>query len=409
VVVFFALVPDRLPRLATALAAGAGCVVVMVALLQRAGVRDALNGPAPAGQRHSMLLVLVLACVAVALLQLGITLLVRHGTRPRWLTVSRRDARIVAGVALGTVAVAVVVLIVAGVDHRLWTQFKEPNPPSGNQYLRLLSIGGSHRYQYWNAATSAFDSQPFHGIGPGTFEFYWAQHNSLSEFVRNAHSLYIETMADLGIVGLLLIAGLVVFVLVAGGVRALQGEPQARLPVAAAVAGFAAFAAAAAFDWVWQIGVIPIIALLLAAVALGSYAEGDRIGARMRTRVVLGLSAIPALWAIAVPVAMTIALRSSQSETVHKNYRSALSDAATAQRLEPGAASPRLQKALILEQLGDISGASRAISEAEAQESTNWRIWLVASRIATESGDARLALADYRHAKLLNPTSPIFQ
>jgi Flp pilus assembly protein TadD len=126
------------------------------------------------------------------------------------------------------------------------------------------------------------------------------------------------------------------------------------------------------------------------------------------TRVALAVAALAALWAIIVPLASTVALRSSQSNARAGRFAAALSDTATAQRIEPGAASPHLQRALILEQLNDISGASAAIAQAQAREPTNWRIWLVASRIATEAGNPRLALTAYRRARSLNPTSPIF-
>ena len=163
-----------------------------------------------------MLAIVLLACAGVALVQAGITLGVRHGVWPEWLVVPRRRARIAVAVALAVVVAVVIAGIAAGVDHRLWQQFKQPNPPvGGNPYSRLLSISGSHRYQYWVAAIHAFESSPWKGIGPGTFEFYWAQHNSLGEFVVNAHSLYVETLAELGIVGLLLVGGLVLFVLAA--------------------------------------------------------------------------------------------------------------------------------------------------------------------------------------------------
>jgi hypothetical protein len=411
-VVFFALSPDRLPRLATAAAAAAASVVVLVALSQRAGVRDSFKTVAPAGERHTMLLVLVLACAGVALAQLGITLAVRFGARPRWLAVSRRRASAFGALLFAAVLIGVVVVIASGADHRLWQQFKEVNPRSGGtQYSRLLSVAGSHRYQYWQAAVAAFHTNPWKGIGPGTFEFYWAQHNSLAEFVRNAHSLYIETLAELGIIGLALIGGFFAFVLGAGSTRAMRAPPPDRAMIATAVAGVAAFCAAAAFDWVWQIGAIPYIGLLLAAAALTGLPARDRIGSARRLlpmRIILAVGTILALWAIVVPLATAIAVRSSQAEAAKGNLRAALTDAATAQRLESSAATPRLERALILEQLGDVSGASQSIAQASAREPNNWRLWLVASRIATESNRPGVALADYRRARRLNPTSPIF-
>jgi hypothetical protein len=352
-------------------------------------------------------------CVLVGLAQAGLVLLAQSVKRPRWLRVSRRQSQVIAGVIAAVVLAVVVVGFAAGAASHLWTEFKEPNPPSttGNSYFRLLSVAGSHRYQYWQVAAHAFDAHPWDGIGPGTFQYYWAQHQTLGEYVQNAHSLWFETLAELGIVGLALIGGFFAFVLVAGTVRAFRSPPKIRLTIATAVATLAAFCAAAAFDWVWQIGVMPLIAMLLVAVTLGGD-DGGRSGSprsRLVTRAILAVAAILSLWAIAVPLASTLELRSSQRADLAGQFDNALIDAATAQNVEPDAASPRFQRALILEQLGDIKGASEVITGAEAREPTNWAIWLVASRLATESNRPRLALADYVRARSLNPTSPIFK
>lgn len=420
VVFFFALVPDRIPRLASALATVGASAVLMVALLHRPGVRNVLRGAAPAAQRHSLLVVLVLVVAAAGLLEIGISLATRHGTRPRWLVVSRSHARAIAGLLAAAVVAIVAAGFAAGTAQHLWHEFKQASGPAvGSSYVRLLSISGSHRYQYWVVAIHAFDTSPWKGIGPGTFRFYWAQHNSLHEYVLNAHSLYLETLAEAGIIGLALIGGFFVLALVEGSRRAMRAGAQARLPIATAVAGIAAFCAAASFDWVWQIGVMPMIAMLLVGAALSGEVSDSasggqglgRIGPRPRlhaSRLVIALGALPCLWAMIVPLASTVAIRSSQSAVLAGNFRSALADAATAQRIEPEAASPWLQRALILEQLGDVNGASQAIAQAGLRERTNWQIWLVASRIATEANQPGLALADYERARSLNPTSLIF-
>ena len=416
--VFFALMPDRLPRLGTALTAAGGSAIAVWALLRRAAVRDEFLAPGPAGQRHAVLAALVVASLGVGVTQAGITLVTRSCARARWVAISRNGARVVAAVIFAAVIAGVVALVATGADHRLWQEFKRPTAPaSSNQYRRLLSVAGSHRYQYWQVALHAFDAHPWKGIGPGTFEFYWSQHNSISEFVRNAHSLYIETLAELGIVGLTLIGGFVAVVLVGGSIRALRAPPQLRMPIATAVAAFAAFAAAASFDWVWQIGVIPVVAMLLAAVALAGGHEERSATLLPRsplrrypgTRLLLAGGFAAALVAIAVPLTSTIAVRSSQAAVRSGHYPAALKDALSAQRIEPSAATPRLQRALVLEQMGDLATALRAIDEAAVREPTNWRIWLVASRLAAETGHPQLALAEYRRARSLNPTSPLFR
>jgi hypothetical protein len=411
---FFALAPDRLPRLLTAGFAALASAAMMAGLLHRAALRDTLT-VAPAGQRHSMILITVAAAAAAGLLQVGFVIASRHLRRPRGLRFSRRGALGVGYLLLSALVVGIALLVATGAAQHLWNEFKRTTPPrAGNSYFRLLSVAGSHRYQYWQVAVHAFHTNPWKGIGPGTFQFYWAQHQTLGEFVRNAHSLWIETLAEAGIIGLALIGGFFAFTLVAGARRAARLPSELRLPVATAVAGVAAFCAAAAFDWVWQIGVIPLIAMLLVAVALGPvhHRESRRRaapGILNPTRLALAVGALAAVWAITVPLAATVAVRSSQSRARAGDFRAALSDAATAQRIAPGSASPRVQRALILEQLGDIRGASDAIAQAESREPTNWQIWLVASRIATEANRPARALADYKRARALNPTSPIFK
>jgi hypothetical protein len=409
VIAFLALAEDRLPRLVPVASTAVASTALMLALLDRPGLRNRLSGVAPSSQRSSMLAILVVVMLVSAAAQAGFTLMARRRARPSWLRFSRRGAQTVGGALLAGVAIAVVVLIATGTDHRLWTQFKEPSAPaSGNTYFRLLSVAGSHRYQYWQAAIHAFDMAPVKGIGPGTFEFWWAEHNTLKEFVRNAHSLWIETLAETGLAGLALLATFFGYVLWEGSRRALRAGAEARILHTAAVAGVAAFCASAAFDWVWQIGVMPMIAMLLAAVAISPLSEPDGAPRSWRIRLVCAAAVLVALATIWVPLASTIAVRRSQSAVSRRELQAALDDSTTAQQLEPGAASPRLQRALVLEQAGDVPGSNHAIRAALEREPTNWQIWLVASRLATEADQPVVALADYRRARALNPTSPIF-
>lgn len=411
-VFFFALVPDRLPRAATALIAAGATAIPLLALLQYSTRRAVLLQGASTAERHSVLAVMLLACAGAAVLQLTVTLAVRHGMRPRWLRFSRRSALAFAAVLAGAVAAAVVAGLASGVAHHLWQEFKRPNPAvSGKVVLRLLSIAGSHRYQYWQAAIAAFHSAPLKGIGPGTFQFFWAQHNSLGEFVRNAHSLYFETLAEAGIVGLALIGGLVVFVLVTGSIRALRATAATRLAIATGVAGFAAFASAAGFDWVWQIGAIPMVALLLAAVAVSAQRDRDRIDRGQPlalTRVAVAVTAAVSLYAIVVPLAATVEVRDSQAAAAVEDWPAAMRDAVTAQKTEPSAATPRLQRALVLEAVGEFAPANAAIDAAIARQPTDASLWATASRIALEAGRVHLALADWHRARGLDPTWSIF-
>ena len=416
-VAFFALVSDRVPRLPTLAIVGAGIAVLMVALLHRPALRDWI-APAPAGQRHSMFALVCAVAVVTAALQAPLVLVMQRTQRPSWLHVSRRAAQLVA-VAFVLMALTVVVVgLAAGTISHLWHDFKlwEPKTNS-NQYFRLLSLAGSHRYQYWQVAWHAFTGSPLHGIGSGTFRFYWEQHTHYAEYIVNAHSLWFETLAETGIVGWLLLAGFFALILIGGAVRALRAGAAHRNLLAAATAGVFAFCAAASFDWIWQIGVVPMVMLLLAAVTLvpehrtvwqpaasGPRASWNR-GRGFAARGLLGLAAIVAMVLIAVPLASTVALRSSQAAYRAKNLSQALSDANTAAAIEPGAASPYLPRAQIFEASNHITEARRQIAAAISRAPGDYALWLIASRLATEADHPREALADYLRAKALYPTS----
>jgi O-Antigen ligase/Tetratricopeptide repeat len=413
VLAFYVLAPDRLPKLATGLVAAAGSAILVGELLQRAAVRNALTTPLAVSQRHQLTVLLLIVCAGVAAAQVGIDLAARRIERPGALTIRRRRA---GWLTLGGIAIALIVVVAAGLPSELshqWRVFKQTDVThevSGNLYSRLGTAAGSHRYQYWAAAVHAFESQPLNGIGPGTFQFYWAQHGSLFEFIRNAHSLYLESLAEVGVVGFALITGLLLALLVAGVARTLRAPATMRLALAAASASLIAFCAAAAYDWVWQLAVIALVALLLGAAILSCGPEqespGPTGGNTWVPRGVLAALAIGATIAIGIPLGATASIRSSQADVRAGHLQLALTDAATAQRLEPYAATPRLQRALILERAGDLRDARAAIAQATSREPTNSSIWLVRARIDAESGREVAATRDYRRAHALNPLSP---
>ena len=413
-VVFVALIPRRLPTLATGLVAGSGSAILVAALLARSDLRNGLTTAAVGGQRREMIAYVLVVCAGVGLMQASLVLLTRAARRPGWVRVSRRTA---AGALVASALIAVVIALAAGLPHRLsteWNDFKRPEVTGSsatNLYTRLGTVSGSRRYQYWQAALSAYRSQPLRGIGPGTFESWWAQHGSVAEFIRNGHSLYLETMAELGIVGLVLIATLFVGVLGLGVWRALRAPPTGRVALATCTAGFAAFSAAAGYDWVWQIAVVPTVGLMLAAAIVAwrhpaqpSAAQAPGWG----SRALLAGAAIGAVVAIVIPLSATASLRASQAAARSGDRAAALKDVNDALDVEPYAASAYVQRALIQEQAGDFRSASAEISSAIARAPGDWRLWVVRSRLDIESGRARAAVDDYRRARVLNPRSPLF-
>jgi tetratricopeptide (TPR) repeat protein len=126
-------------------------------------------------------------------------------------------------------------------------------------------------------------------------------------------------------------------------------------------------------------------------------------------RIGFAIAALVAIVAIAIPFAGEDLLRQSKAAAREGDLAAALGDARTAAGIQPYAASPRLQEALVLELQRDFAAAARAAGAATERESTNWRTWLVLSRVEAERGNAKAALAAYRKARSLYPLSPLFR
>jgi hypothetical protein len=407
-IVFLALAPRRLVALPTVSVAAAGSALLIAAAIQRDAVTNGLSTSAAGHQADEMLAVTIVVCGGVGLLQAAIGLAQKHELGPK-IRVPRRTAT---GLAAGVAVIAVILAVAAGAPKKLsdeWTAFKQPVPVSSG-LDRFTSSSGSGRYQAWDAAVQASRGDVLTGIGPGTYEYWWAQTGKSPLFTRDAHSLYIETLGELGIVGLILIAGFVLTVLGVGGGRATRGDPSRRWPYAAVTASAAAFAVGAGIDWAWELTVIPVAFMILAAGLLSprNYKEPHKPVSWRHPRVVLGALAVAGLILIAIPLRGAEALDSSQREARAGNLTKALDDARTAHDRQPYAASPLMQEALVLELMKEYDAAAVEARSATRAESTNWRTWLVLSRIEAEAGNLNAAVSAYTRARSLNPRSPLF-
>ena len=138
----------------------------------------------------------------------------------------------------------------------------------------------SNRYAYWRVALQTFEHQPVRGVGAGGWAVYWLQHRPSTDFAQDAHSLPLQTMAELGVVGLALLITLVVGVAMAAR-RALRRAP-ARPP--APIAGSSRRFAHALIDWDWQMPAVTLIAFGMAGL-LGALMRKCGGGARRGPRV----------------------------------------------------------------------------------------------------------------------------
>jgi len=399
-----ALAPQRLPRIATAALGGGGALLAVSAVEQRDALQDGLRTATARSQGDEVLWLLAIVCAGVALVQLALGLATRHRWRPEWVPVSREAARGAAVLAAGAAALALGAFAASGELSQRWDEFKDPlgagQAGAENVSNRLGSFSGGGRYQYFAAAMDAGRDDPLRGTGPGTFEFTWLASDHYFEYARNAHSVYFETFAETGLIGLIMLLAFLVAVLAAGVRRSFLGPGRAW--AAAATAGCAAFLAGAAFEWTWQVPAVVFAFLVLAAAAVARGAA-PRARRAVRARAVLAGLAVLAIPVLAIHLAGLSALRTSQQEARAGDLAGALEQARLAADLQPYAAGPRLQEALVLEQAGDLRAAGRAIAAATADEPRNWRLWLIRSRIHARLGEAGAAVAAQRRAQDLHP------
>jgi hypothetical protein len=119
-------------------------------------------------------------------------------------------------------------------------------------------------------ALDAFDESPLHGKGAGTYQLQWAQNRPYRFTVIDGHSLYIEVLGELGIVGFLLVGG----ALVAIGVGLARRARGAQRETYGAVLALAAiWAVHAGVDWDWEMPAVTIWLFALAGLGLSKSRE----------------------------------------------------------------------------------------------------------------------------------------
>lgn len=376
----------------TGLAAAGSLVVVLVVREQPEIVTR--TGTAGAGAILTALLVVSLALGLFAWL----------GARARLGDRLRLDESV--GRGLG--AAAAVVAVVAGValavafGGRAYEQFTGRDvilTPTTTD-ARLGTLHGN-RHNIWDSAWDAFTANPVVGIGPGTYEFWWSRTGANGEFVRDAHNIFLETLAELGTVGLLiLLAFFGGLLLAAWRARAgLSGQRDgARGIQTGLIAVFVVFVAQSAVDWMWESTAIAVFALV--AIALATVSSSPKRAERSTASASVGLliTAILATIILFPGLANQRQIEKSQAAFRAGDYKLSLAHADDAIVAESWSATAYAQRALALLELGELAQARVAVDLAEEKEPTNWRWPLIALDIAIADGDVEGAVAARKRA-----------
>jgi tetratricopeptide (TPR) repeat protein len=398
IVVVLVLSPSRWVALLHIAVASAGTGVAILVARDHEQIVQA-TGSAGAGA--------VVAVLAAAALVGALVAVVTSGLRAdRW-RLPRPVARIAVG---GGVALLVLIPLTAarGPIANAWDDFRGANQPAKRHpqvertdpAARLTNLGGT-RYFEWRSALRAFKKEPLRGIGAGTFEYWWNRDDG-REFVRDAHSLYFESLAELGIPGFLLVVAFL------GGLLALAVRARWReAAVAVPAAALAVFLFHAGVDWMWESTAVTVLAALCGAVAAGPLGSPLRDAPRT-TRIAVPIVAVVAILVELPGLVSVSAVRDSQAAAKRGDTTEALSRAQDAVDAEPWASTPYVQRGLLEESAGHLHAAAVDLERAARREATNWRPWLLLARVEAERGRVHLALRDFRHARRLRPDSVFF-
>jgi hypothetical protein len=375
-------------------AAAPAAVVVWIASGSDALGTRAASIAAAARDGHRLLALLLLICAASAAATYARSRLESVVRVPH--PVERAYGRGLAGVALLALLLAFaqwgspVTIARNGYDSFVRGA---PAPDAPQLKQRLLSFSGSGRATLWHAASEDAAAHPLLGSGPGTYEAWWLQHRPVPLKVRDAHNLYLETLAEQGPVGLVLL--LLALALPLAAVRRVRHDPI--VPIAAGA--YCAFLLHAAIDWDWELSGVTLTAvscggvLLVAARREPQHALGPR--ARAGALVAAAIVGVLALGTLAA----NVALARSANAAKDGHWADSAAWAARARTYAPWSSEP-----LQLEALAQPTAATARplFLRAIAKDRGNWQLWL---QLAWSSqGDLRRhALAQ---AARLNPLSP---
>src|SRR4051794_3072766 len=399
---WFVLVPLRLRGVAVLVASALGALFVAIWAFSQDGLskdRMAIDQRAAAGHELGLLLIVLVVVLLVVGLAIGFALARRA---------PRLDTRRAAGVAIivvlalipiaGAVGLSLSSRGLGGSISHGWKQLTDPHastPP--NDPGRLTAVG-SVRARYWNEALKMWKGHPGKGVGAGGYATLRPRYRDDNLDVRHAYGYVVQTLADLGLAGVVISLALLGFWLVAatsatGRRRGLPYTPE-RIGLLTLLTVVVIFGVHSFIDWTWFVPGPTVVALVCAGWLAGrgpllpEPAPGgtgnliDRMRAGLRDPLRAGMAgaallvALIAAWATWQPLRSQNAQDDALAALEKKDVKAARADARAAQDRNPLAVEPLFVRAVVEQQAGDQAAARRALEDAVKLQPTNSEPWL---------------------------------
>ena len=283
---------------------------------------------------------------------------------------------------------------------------------------RLLS-GGGHRYDYWRIAWRVWRENPVLGVGAGNYPRSYYQQRATTEDIDQPHSVELQALSELGVVGALLLACFL------GGIGwgiarmrpAAARSPLSRALMVGAVGAFAAWLAQTSVDWMHLLPGLTAIAIAAAAVLVRSRSPRSTAAVSGYVQFDKTFASRPAfaLGASAVLVTLVVAGASLSRQGLAEIYRSraqheldahpaaAITDANRSLNIDSDAMETYYVKAAALARFDQASAAQTILRQALGHEPNNFVTWTLLGDISLRERRIAAAKRDYERAHELNP------
>jgi O-Antigen ligase/Tetratricopeptide repeat len=422
---WFAVVPLRLRAAAPLIAAAVAAAPVVAWAFARDALsveRIPLAARSDAGHQLGALLVLV----GAALLVVGLAVTFYAAQRPP----TPRARKLAGRALLGGLAVVPVALVIAvavspgglkGRTSDAWDKLTNPAATTPGNTPDRLTATSSVRARYWKEAWQIYRSSKTIGAGAGAYVVARTRYRTDRLVVRHAHGYGIQTLADLGLVGvgLSLLAAFAWMFAAARAIglrrrdRGLPFDPE-RIGLVTLATVVIIFALHSLIDWTWFVPGNAVVALLCAGWVAGRPALRDRDEpprepvrwpARAAAVAVL-VVALASSWAALQPVRSASAVDSAQDAAELGKYDLAAKRAQTAAKRDPLSLEPLWLLAFIEDARGDTKAAKGYLERAVQRQPANTEAWRRLGRYRlTVLGDVEGSVRAFRAAYFLDPAS----
>jgi Tfp pilus assembly protein PilF len=472
-VMWFLVVPLRLRSAALLIVGALGAAIVGAWDFSRHALSAEsvpLAERTDAGHQLGAFILAMLVVLTIAGIAIGFS---TGRKAPSLLTRRRAGAVLMAAVALTILAFVGALAVshrgLTGNVSHAFNSLTDPNAiPPGNTPGRLTAVA-SERARYWKEALQVFDANPVFGAGAEGYATAHLRYEAQTLEVRHAHSFILQTLADLGLVGLLVALALLLTWMAAAGrathpfnrrwtswrawtkiragderpgwlrlrERELRSYTPERIGLLSMLCVVVVFGAHSLIDWTWYVPGDACVALLCAGWLAGrgplrtSLAVADAGGTaatvasapfasstaaagvggvrpsakRVLVAAAVIVAALLAAWSEWQPQRSEEARQEAEAQLEAHNRPAALAAADSAVSRDPLSIEALFTLASVQQVSGRPTLARTTLARAVRLQPSNPQTWLVLGRYDLNSGRPQSAVEELQAAIYLSPAS----